>query len=169
MEPKNELELCRMLLIMHLRGFIYELRQLPADKWDWTPDQAAPTARTVAVHAWQWLICDRQHIEEPNATQHADVPDAPYDPEAFCVAFEAETENWNQLLRKLTPEQLDSPRKQFNLADAKMNVRGFIGHIIQNTIYKHGQFSTLFFALGCDGTEPYDAPFPNPIYAEHCR
>ena len=169
MEPKTELELCRMLLIMHLRGFAYELRQLPADKWDWTPDQAAPTARIVAVHAWQWLICDRQHIEEPDATQHADVPAAPHDPEAFCAALEAETENWNQLLRSLTPEQLDSPRKQFNFADSKMNVRGFIGHIIQNTIYKHGQFSTLFFALGCDGAEPYDAPFPNPIYAEHCR
>jgi hypothetical protein len=38
--------------------------------------------------------------------------------------------------------------------------------MIQNTIYKHGQFSTLYFALGLDGTEPYSAPFPNPIYAE---
>ncbi len=169
MEPKTELELCRMLLIMHLRGFVYELRQLPADKWDWTPDQAAPTARTVAVHAWQWLICDRQHIEEPDAAKHADVPDAPHDPEAFCAAFEAETENWNQLLRALTPEQLDWSGRQFNIAEAPMNTRGFIGHVIQNTIYKHGQFSTLFFALGLDGMEPYDAPFPNPIYAEHCR
>ena len=169
MEPKNELELCRMLLIMHLRGFIYELRQLPPDKWDWTPDQAAPTARTVAVHAWQWLICDRQHIEEPDATKHADVAEPPDDPEAFCAAFEAETENWNQMLKNMTPEQLDRPGHQFNIAEAKMNVRGFIGHIIQSTIYKHGQFSTLFFALGMDGTEPYDAPFPNPIYAAHCR
>ena len=36
MEPKTELEMYRMLLIMHLKGFIYELRQMPMDKWDWT-------------------------------------------------------------------------------------------------------------------------------------
>ena len=63
----------------------------------------------------------------------------------------------------LTPEQMDAPRSQFNAFG--MNVRGFVLHIIQNTIYKHGQFATLYFALGLDGTEPYDAPFPNPIYA----
>lgn len=83
------------------------------------------------------------------------------------MAFEVETEKWNQLLRNMPPEQLDRPGLQFNIAEAKMNVRGFIGHIIQNTIYKHGQFSTLFFALGLDGTEPYTAPFPNPIYEEY--
>lgn len=31
-------------------------------------------------------------------------------------------------------------------------------------IYKHGQLSTLFFALGLDGEEPYTAPFPNDVY-----
>jgi hypothetical protein len=46
-------------------------------------------------------------------------------------------------------------------------VRGFVCHMVQNTIYKNGQFMTLFYALGLDGTEPYDAPFPNPIY-EQC-
>jgi hypothetical protein len=165
-EPKTELELYEMLLMMYLKGFVYWLRKMPPDKWDWTPDQAAPTARIVAVHAWQWLICDRQHIIEPDARQHTPVPEPPDDPEAFCVAFDAETENWRQLLRGLTPEELDSPRRQFNLPDSKMNVRGFIGHILQNTIYKNGQFTTLYFALGLDGTEPYDAPFPNPIYEE---
>ena len=47
-----------------------------------------------------------------------------------------------------------------------MNVRGFIAHMIQNVIYKHGQFATIFFALGMDGDGPYTAPFPNPIYKE---
>ena len=47
-----------------------------------------------------------------------------------------------------------------------MNVRWFVGHMVQNTIYKHGQFSTIFFAQGLDGDGPYEAPFPNPIYAE---
>ena len=168
MEPKTELECYRMLLIMHLKSFVHCLRQLPADKWDWTPDQAAPTARILAAHAWQWLICDRQHIEEPDACRHSRIPDAPRDPEAFCAAFDAEIEQWNQMLKTLTPEQLDRPGKQFNLPNSAMNVRGFIGHIVQNTIYKNGQFSTLFFALGLDGTEPYDAPFPNPIYEEYC-
>jgi len=80
--------------------------------------------------------------------------------------MDAETSEWERLLRSLTPEQLDRPGKQFNIADSKMNVRGFIGHMIQNSIYKHGQFSELFFALGLDGTEPYTAPFPNPIYTD---
>ena len=45
-------------------------------------------------------------------------------------------------------------------------MRGFVDHMIQNAIYKRGQFATLYFALGMDGIEPYDAPWPNPIYAE---
>ena len=47
-----------------------------------------------------------------------------------------------------------------------MNTRGFVCHMIQNVIYKHGQFSTIFFALGLDGDGPYEAPFPNAIYKE---
>ena len=47
-----------------------------------------------------------------------------------------------------------------------MNVRGFVGHIVQNCVYKNGQFMTLYYALGLDGTAPYTAPFPNPIYAQ---
>ncbi len=38
------------------------------------------------------------------------------------------------------------------------------GHMLQNCIYKHGQFSALYFALGLDSDAPYDALFPNPIY-----
>lgn len=166
MDPKNEIELYRMLLISHLREFVERLRMLPADRWDWTPDQAAPTPRTLAVHTWQWLQCDRQHIGEPDASKHARIPDPPSDPAAMCDALAAETDAWSGLLRSLTPADLDRPGRQFNLADNSMNVRGFIGHMIQNTIYKHGQFSELFFALGLDGVEPYSAPFPNPIYEE---
>lgn len=166
MEPTNELELYEMLLCGHLGGFVNRLRLLPADRWDWTPDQAAPTPRTLATHTWQWLQCDRQHINEPDAAKHARIPDAPADPDAMCDALAAETEEWRRLLRSLTPAQLDRRGEQFNISGAGLNVRGFIGHMIQNTIYKHGQFSELFFALGLDGTEPYSAPFPNPIYAD---
>ena len=84
----------------------------------------------------------------------------------MCAALSAETEAWSRLLRSLTPADLDQPGNQFNMPDNPMNVRGFIGHMIQNTIYKHGQFSELFFALGLDGTAPYTAPLPNPIYEE---
>lgn len=166
MEPKNELELYEMILCSHLEGFTHRLRLLPAERWDWTPDQAAPTPRTLAVHALHWLQCDRRHIAEPDASRHERIPEAPAEPTAICDAIAAETEEWRQLLRSLTPEQLDRPSEQFNIAEAKMNIRGFIGHMVQNTIYKHGQFSELFFALGLDGTEPYTAPFPNPIYAD---
>jgi hypothetical protein len=166
MEPKNEMEQYRMLLLMHLRGFVERLRMLPDDRWDWTPDPAAPTPRTLAVHTWQWLQCDRQHIADPDASRHPRTLEPPVETAALCDALAAETEEWNRLLLTLTPEHLDRSSEQFNVSGSAMNVRGFIGHIIQNTIYKHGQFSELFFALGLDGTEPYTAPFPNPIYAE---
>ena len=166
MEPKSELELYAMLLRMHLKSFVHELRMLPVERWDWTPDIAAPTPRTLAIHTWQWLQCDRQHISEPDASKHARVLEAPPEPAALCDALDAETEAWMLLLKSLRPEQLDRPSEQFNISGSRMNIRGFIGHIIQNTIYKHGQFTEVFFALGLDGTGPYTAPFPNPIYDE---
>ena len=73
------------------------------------------------------------------------------------------------MLLSLSSEQLDRPSCQFNASDAPYNVRGYICHMIQNVIYKHGQFSELYFALGLDGKEPYMAPFPNPIYEEECQ
>ena len=169
MELYDEMKAYEGLLCSHLRTFVYRLRQLPADKWDWTPHQAAPTARTLATHTWQWLICDRQHINEPDAAKHTDIPEPPQDPKAMCDALEAETLEWETLLRRLTPEEMNRIGYQFNIAEAKLTVRGFVCHMIQNAIYKHGQFSELYFALGLDGTEPYEAPFPNPIYAEYFR
>jgi len=83
----------------------------------------------------------------------------------MCDALARETENWRMLIRGLTPEKLAEPRRQFD-SEPVLNVRWFVYHMIQNSIYKHGQFSVLFFALGLDGREPYMAPFPNPIYAE---
>lgn len=152
------------VLIMHLRTMTNWLRKLPADKWDFTFALPAPTPRILATHTYQWLICDRMHINEADASRHAVVPDLPRDPGAACAAMDKEIQNWDTLIRGLTPEQLDAPRSQFNQSD--MNVRAFVAHMVQNCIYKNGQFATIYFALGLDGTEPYDAPFPNPIYAE---
>ena len=163
---KNENVAYENLLCGHLQSMTHRLRQIPADKFDFTFAPPAPTSRTLAVHAYQWLICDRYHITEPDAAKHPRVPDPPDDQQALCDALAEETENWRLLLRSLTPEMLDAPRFQFNLPQAEMTVRGFVCHMIQNCIYKHGQMSTIYFALGLDGTEPYAAPFPNPIYEE---
>ena len=165
---RDESELYARILCDHLRGFTRRLRNLPEDQWDWTPNVAAPTARILAAHAWQWLVCDRQHIEEPDVLKHALVPDPPRQPAAMIAALEEETENWRRLIEGLTPEGLARPMRQFGVYE-EGNVRGFVGHMIQNAIYKHGQFATLFFALGLDGSERYDAPWPNPIYEEARR
>jgi hypothetical protein len=151
---------------MHLRGMVACLRKLPEDKWDWTYAPPAPTPRTLAIHTLQWLQCDRQHINFPDASTHRLVPEAPSEPGAICDALNAEADAWEVMLNSLTSADLDRPGRQFGIEEAGMNVRGFINHMIQNTIYKNGQFSTIFFALGLDGDEPYDAPFPNPIYKE---
>ena len=151
------------ILCMHLRHMTERLREIPEDKWDWTFAPPAPTPRILASHTLHWLVCDRQHIEEPDAAKHPLVPDPPAEPSALCDALDAETDRWEELLRRLTPEEMEEPRSQFN--EYPMPVRGFVGHIVQNSIYKHGQLATLYFALGMDGDAPYDAPFPNPIYA----
>ena len=159
-----ETSLYANLLCGHLRGMVFRLRRIPEDKQDWTFALTAPTPRILAVHAWQWLICDRRHIEEPDALKHAPVPEPPPDFFSLCDALAEETERWEQMILALTPAQLDSARTQFN--GYPMTVRDFLGHMLQNCIYKHGQYSTLYFALGLDGDAPYDAPFPNPIYEE---
>ncbi|MCW3095997.1 MAG: hypothetical protein JWL77_1615 [Chthonomonadaceae bacterium] len=152
------------LLCGHLEYFSHRLRHLTPEMWDWSPDVAAPTPRILATHTLQWLQCDRQHIAEADASKHHRVPEVPTDTAALCDAMDAENEEWRKLLTDLTPEGLDAKRSQFN--QHEMTVRQFICHMIQNTIYKHGQFATLYFAQGLDGKEPYAAPFPNPIYEE---
>lgn len=166
MELHNENEAYVDLLCVHLQSMVRRLRQIPPDKWDWQPEIMAPSARILAQHTWQWLICDRQHIGEPDASRHPRIPDPPDDPDAMCDALAAETENWRAILRSLTPEQLAEPRRQFNDLRWELSVRWFVCHMIQNTIYKHGQLSMLYFMLGLDGPEAYAAPFPNPIYEE---
>lgn len=164
LSPQNELELYEMFLTFHMAKIVEKLSVMSTEHWDWTPHEAAPTARKCAEHALQWLICDRQHILELNAKQHALVPESPTDREEFCRAFDKEIENWRNLLQSLQPEELNDDRHQFGFLERSVNVRFFIGHMFQNVVYKHGQISELFFALGYDGDSPYTAPLPNPIY-----
>lgn len=152
------------VLYMHLRQMEHFLRGIPPEKFDFTYDQAAPTPRTLAAHTLQWLVCDRYHIEEADASKHPRVPQPPVEQGALCDALRAEAEAWRALLLALTPERLDERRSQFN--EGEWNVRAFVAHIVQNTIYKSGQLSYLYYALGLDGTGPYAAPFPNDIYEE---
>ncbi len=161
---QNENEAYASLLCGHLQGMVHRLRLLPEGDWDWTPAPPAPTARILASHTLQWLSCDRQHLAEVDALRHPPVPEPPADSAALCDALTEETERWRVLILTMTPEQFAEKRSQFN--GYPMNGRDFVCHMIQNCIYKHGQFSTLFFALGLDGNAPYGAPWPNPIYAD---
>jgi hypothetical protein len=166
MKLRNENEAYAELLGDHLLVLVRRLRLIPADRWDWQPEPTAPSPRILAEHTWQWLVCDRQHIREPDASLHPRVPDPPTDQSQMCDVLAAERENWLTLILSLTTEELDEPRSQFNDIEPVLNIRSFICHMIQNAIYKHGQLSTLFFTLGLDGPEPYSAPLPNPIYEE---
>lgn len=159
---QDETETYVALLCGHLEQFVQRLRQIPPERWEWQPTPPAPSARILAEHAWQWLVCDRQHITNPDVPGHANVPDPPSSQQAMCDALADETERWRRLLAEMTPEQLAEPRSQFMWRP--VNVRWFVYHMVQNTIYKHGQLSTLYFMLGMDGVEPYDAPFPNRLY-----
>ena len=141
---------------------IRALRKTPENKWDWTPNQAAPTSRTIAAHTWQWLICDRQHLAEPDALKHAPIPEPPTDPNEMCDELVKECDRWRELILAITPEQFEKEGSQFNLEPH--NVRDFVCHMVQNVIYKHGQLSLLFFSLGLDGTEAYSAQFPQDFY-----
>jgi hypothetical protein len=161
-----DLERAHSNLIGHLKGMYHWASQMSEEQFDFTYHQAAPTARTLVTHAWQWLVCDRMHIEEADARKHTRVPDAPADKAALIAELEAEAKRWDEMLKAMPAEKLDEKRHQFNRTGFDWSVRGCVYHMLQNVVYKHGQLSYLAFAFGLDGTEPYDAPFPNPIYDE---
>jgi hypothetical protein len=164
MDFQDEAEANTFNLVGHLRSMARSLRKLKPEHWDFTFAPAAPTPRALAIHTWSWLRCDRQHIEQPDLSLHRPIPEPPSETEALCDALEAEANEWEVLLKRLTPEELLRVTPQFGRGP--MNVRGYVAHMVQNVIYKHGQFATIFFALGYDGDAPYNAPFPNPLYKE---
>jgi hypothetical protein len=150
------------LLCSHLSFFTDRLSGIPPDKWEWTPTVPAPSPRIIAEHTWHWLVADRQHLVEADVTKHNPVPDAPTDQKALCDAITVEKLQWHEILMSLTPEQFAEER--FHFGTWPRNVRAMVVHIAQEVIYKHGQLSTLFFALGLDGDGPYIPPFPNEDY-----
>ena len=161
-----DLEQAHGNLIGHLKCIHRWASRMSDEQFDFTYHHAAPTGRTLVTHAWQWLVCDRMHIEEPDASKHARVPDAPADKAALIAELETEAKRWDDMLKAMPAEQLDEVRHQFNDTGFDWSVRGCIYHMLQNVVYKNGQLSYLAFSFGLDGTEPYTAPFPNPIYEE---
>jgi hypothetical protein len=162
---QNETELYQRMLCGYVERMARWLRKIPTEQWDWTPAVYAPTCRQVAEHTWVTLVCDRQHVEEPDVFLHPLVPDPPQEPAELCTALEAEAKWWREWLGRQTPETYLAPRKQFGVGP--VNVRWMVYHITQQVVYKLGQLSTLYYALGLDGTEPYQAPFPNEYYLRH--
>jgi hypothetical protein len=154
------------LLCSHLRLMTKRLRTLSVEQWDQLLTPTAPTVRQLATHIYQWLVCDRQHIERADARHHPLVPDAPAETELLCLVIEEEVERWEQLFSTLTPSRMLETRAQFDDPGYVFNVRGLVVHTLRSTLYKHGQMMTLFYAMGLDGDEAYAAPLPNEYYAE---
>jgi hypothetical protein len=162
----SDLEQAHDNLIGHLKCIHRWASRMSDEQFDFTYNPAAPTGRTLVTHTWQWLICDRMHIEEPDASKHSRVPEPPTDRLALIAELETEAKRWDEMLRAMPAEKLDEVRHQFNDTGFEWSVRGCVYHMLQNVIYKNGQLSYLAFSFGLDGTDPYDAPFPNPIYEE---
>ena len=76
---QSENESYATLLHWYVSRFVERLRKLPPERWDWQIAIPAPSAHTLANHTWQCLVCDRQHILEPDVSLHADVPEPPED------------------------------------------------------------------------------------------
>lgn len=159
---RNETEAYVDLLGSHLGLLVERLRAIPPDQWEWTPAVAAPSPRTIAEHTWRWLVSDRQHILEADIVGHSPVPEAPAAQGDLCDLLAEENTKWRDLMLALTPTQWEEQRFHFGVWPR--NVRFMIAHVTQQVIYKHGQLSTLYFALGLDGTGPYTAPCPNEEY-----
>jgi hypothetical protein len=150
------------LLCGHLRRLTKRLRAIPPEKWEWQPCPAAPSPRILAQHAWLWLVSDRNHVHQPDALLHPPISEPPTAQAELCSLLEQETEEWNTLLHEMTPARRDEARLAFNWR--AVNVRWLVYHMCQNVIYKHGQLAALYFQLGLDGEEPYQAPFPQNDY-----
>lgn len=162
---QNESEVYTRMMCGFVDSMVFWLRKIPDAQWDWTPAVSAPTARQVAAHTLVTLICDRQHVGQPDVLLHPLVPDPPESTAALCEALESEANWWREWLSRQAPESYLQPRKQFGIS--LVNVRWIVFHTMQQVVYKTGQLSTLYYALGLDGTEPYEAPQPNTYYLQY--
>lgn len=150
------------MLCGYVEGMASWLRKIPDAQWNWTPAVSAPTPRQVAEHTWCTLLGDRQHLEEPDVMRHSLLPDPPHEPATLCGSLEAEAQWWREWLAQQTETTYLAPRKQFGVKP--VNARWIVYHAMQQVVYKMGQLAWLYYALGLDGTEPYQAPSYNELY-----
>lgn len=94
--------------------------------------------------------------------QHVAIPDTPGDRLEMLELLESEKEAWRELIHSLDAKTLDEPRVLID--EHSRSVRGFLYHMAQHIVSKSGQMTMLYFELGLDGGEPYDAPHPNRIF-----
>ena len=149
------------LLRSHFDKIASRSNEMSEEQWLWRPTTPAPSARETVEHAWAWLISDRLHIENEVDMKTWRTPDPPQAKAAMVDEFEAEAARWSAMLDSMNDSTLDETRNRFGLQPA--TIRFLIQHMVQNVIYKSGQLSTLYFAQGLDGTEPFAAPLPNEI------
>ncbi len=160
--PQSELEIYERLTAGFTGSLVRHARQIPEDKWNWSFSERTPTAREICEHAFMWLWCDRQQMTEDDISRHRPVPNLPSDRDSMIRLLEDEAQVWRRLVRSFSSESLLEEREAFE-GDGR-NVRWFLYHMGQHLVYKLGQLSMLYYQLGLDGAERYDAPHPNQIY-----
>lgn len=159
---QSELEMFALMVPGFAGSIVRHAELIPDDKWNWSFSERTPTAREICEHAFVWMWCDRQQMTVPDLRRHRPTPNLPADRDSMLRLLEEEVEEWRRLIGSFTPEQLLDEYEAFD-GDMR-NLRGFLFHIGQHLIYKLGQLSVLYYELGLDGPEPYDAPYPNQIY-----
>ena len=163
----NESDLYMNLLDGHLHRMIQGLKQFKSDCWNWQPSSASPTALILAEHTLQWLRSDRMHIEQPDAEFHDDIPPAAQSSAELIAEIEAEQAQWHALLSRLSADQMQAARRQFNHPESgNQNVRWFVMNALQNVIYNHGQLVVLYLALSAPGASPCAPPLPQVFYEQ---
>ncbi len=159
----TEPEAYRDLLELHLKKIIARSLAMSEVQWNWSPSPSAPTTAALVEHAWVWLVSDRVQIQDRN--ENGFCPEhLPESKEDLIAALEEEAGEWKRMLTSMEPALLDDPLKNFGVQE--IDVRRLVTHMVQNVIYKSGQLSANYFALGLDGTEPYSAPFPRDVLEE---
>ncbi len=109
------------------------------------------------------------HIEQPDAEFHDDIPPAAQTSAELIAELEAEQAHWHGLLSRLSGDQMQAARRQFNHPESgDQNVRWFVMNALQNVIYNHGQLVVLYLALSAPGASPCAPPLPQ-VYYEQLR
>ncbi len=148
------------MFLYHADNIIKRSEAMTHEQWTWRPAIPAPNSQETASHALAWMISDRMHLEEqPNLhSAKVDIADNKND---LIEQFKREAEIWREWLSKADHRELNKKVKRFGIFP--MTKRFFVGHALQNLVYKSGQLSILYFAQGLDGDAPFNAPMPEQI------